>query len=179
MKPANLSALCLILCLSSLPLAAQQANGGTRVALVNVQAVLQQTPGYAAAESLYAKEQEGYRSQFQKLQGSVDSAQAEFEKSSVLLSPTAREAKRKALEQQVRDLDTKANEMRDRLAQRERELLEPLQSQIVAVIDGLRAEGNISLILDVSAAGSGVVSADPALDLTSKVLERLQASAGK
>jgi Skp family chaperone for outer membrane proteins len=47
---------------------------------------------------------------------------------------------------------------------------------INTVIETIREEGAYSLILDV-AAGS-IVAADPALDLTPVVIERLQSSAG-
>jgi Skp family chaperone for outer membrane proteins len=47
---------------------------------------------------------------------------------------------------------------------------------ITAIIEQVREEGAYSLILD-AAAGS-IVSADPALDLTREVIDRLQTGTG-
>lgn len=155
--------------------ASAQQGAAQKLAFVNVRAVLEQTPGYAKAESVFTKEVEGYRAEVGKLQAALDSASADFEQSSVLLSPTARAAKRKELEDQARKVETRTNEVRDRAAQRERELLDPIQSRVSQVIDGIRAEGNYAIIFDVSTQGSGIISADKALDLTAKVIQRLQA----
>jgi Skp family chaperone for outer membrane proteins len=153
-----------------------QQGGAQKLAYVNVRAVLEQTPGYAKAESVFTKEVEGYRTEVGKLQAALDSASAEFEQSSVLMSPTARTAKRKELEDQAKKLETRTNEVRERAAQRERELLDPIQTRVSQVIDGIRAEGNYAIIFDVSAQGSGIISADKALDLSAKVIQRLQAA---
>ena len=48
--------------------------------------------------------------------------------------------------------------------------------RITAVIEEIRAEGSYSMIFDVAA--PGIISADPALDLTAEVVRRLQLSAG-
>ena len=58
---------------------------------------------------------------------------------------------------------------------RQRELLEPIQSRVTAVIEGIRAEGNFAIIFDITAPGSGIVTADKSLDLTDRVIARLQA----
>ena len=136
----------LTLVCTAAPLAAQQ-GGGAKVAYVNTQAILKATPGYAQAESTFAKELETYRGEVQKLQASLDSAASDFEQQSVLLSPAAT---------------------------RERELLDPIQSKVNSVIEGMRASGNYAMIFDVSAPNSGIVTADKSLDLTQKVIQQLK-----
>ena len=49
---------------------------------------------------------------------------------------------------------------------RERELLDPIQTKVNSVIEGVRAAGNYAMIFDVSAPNSGIVTADKSLDLT-------------
>ena len=157
------------------PASAQQA-AATRVAYVNSLAILQATPGYAKAESTFTKEMDTYRIELGKLQAGLDSAVADFDQQSVLMSPTARAARRKDLEGQQTKLQQRTNELNDKAQTRRRELLEPIQTRVNAVIEGLRAEGNYGLIFDItSAGGNNIVTADPTLDLTTKVVERLQA----
>jgi outer membrane protein len=169
--PATWVAFLTLVCAAS-PLAAQQSGG--KIAYVNTQAILKSTPGYASAESTFTKELETYRGEVQKLQASLDSAASDFEQQSVLLSPTQRAAKRKDLEGQQQKLEQRTQELQQRAATRERELLDPIQSKVNSVIEGMRASGNYAIIFDVSAPNSGIVTADKSLDLTQKVIQQLK-----
>ena len=169
--PATWVAFLTLVCAAS-PLAAQQSGG--KIAYVNTQAILKSTPGYASAESTFTKELETYRGEVQKLQASLDSAASDFEQQSVLLSPTQRAAKRKDLEGQQQKLEQRTQELQQRAATRERELLDPIQSKVNSVIEGMRASGNYAIIFDVSAPNSGIVTADKSLDLTDKVIQQLK-----
>lgn len=149
---------------------------GARVAFVNAQKILQSTPGWTTAEQTFQKESEGYRTELQRLQATLDSAASDFEQQSVVLSPTQRQAKRQELEGKRQQLETRAQELQQKAGARQRELLEPLQNRVNAVIENVRGEGSYAMIFDVSAPGSGVVAADRTLDLTDKVIERLKGS---
>ncbi len=155
-------------------LAAQQA-GGPKIAYVNTQAILKQTPGYVKAESTFTKELANYRVEVQKLQASLDSAASDFDQQSVMLSPTQRAAKRKDLQAQQQKLEQRTQELQQQAASRERELLDPIQSKVNSVIEGVRAAGNYAMIFDVSAPNNGIVTADKTLDLTQRVIQQLKA----
>lgn len=154
--------------------AAAQQGGGAKIGYVNTQLILRQTPGYTAAESTFTKELETYRGEVQKLQATLDSAASDFEQQSVMLSPTQRTAKRKELETRQQTLEKRTQELQQRAATRERELLDPIQTKVNSVIEGLRASGNYAIIFDVGAPNSGIVTADKALDLTQRVLQQLR-----
>ncbi|HKV74733.1 MAG TPA: OmpH family outer membrane protein [Gemmatimonadales bacterium] len=155
--------------------ATAQAAPAAKVAFVNVRAVLSGTPEYAKAESLFAKEIEGYRAELAKLQASLDSAGQDFEQASVLLSPSARTAKRKELEEKNRQLEARNQEIQQKAAARERELLDPIQSKVSVLIEAIRAEGGYAMIFDVSGQ-TGIVAADKSLDLTAQLAARLKAA---
>ena len=155
---------------------AADAAGATRIGFVNIQAILKSTPGYAKAESTFAKELDGYRSEVQKLQAGLDSAAQDFEAQSAVLSPTQRTQRRKDLEGQQEKLQQRTQELQQKAAGRERELLDPIQARVNSVIEGIRAAGNYAIIFDVSAPGNGVVTGDKSLDLTQRVLQQLQAA---
>ncbi len=87
-----------------------------------------------------------------------------------MLSPTQRAAKRKHLEAQQQKLEQRTQELQQRASGRERELLDPIQTKVNSVIEGIRAAGNYAIIFDVSAPNSGIVTADKSLDLTQKVI---------
>jgi outer membrane protein len=152
--------------------AAQQ--GVSKVAYVNTQAILKQTPGYAQAEPTFSREVETYRVEVQKLQATLDSAASDFDQKSVMLSPTQRDAKRKELTGQQQQLEKRTQELQQKAAKRERELLDPIQTKVNSVIEGVRAAGNYAVIFDVSAPNSGIVTADKSLDLTQRVIQQLK-----
>ena len=96
-------------------LAAQQ-GGNPKIAFVNTQAILKQTPGYVKAESTFTKELATYRVEVQKLQASLDSSASDFDQQSVMLSPTQRAAKRKDLQAQQQKLEQRTQELQQRAA---------------------------------------------------------------
>lgn len=159
-------------------IATAQSGAGCKVAYVAAEAVLKQTPGYAAAESIWTKEVEGYRAEVGKLQDSLTAAAAKFEESSAMLSPTNRDAGRKRLEGQQAALEQRQQELQQRAIARRQELLAPIEQRVTAIIEGIRAEGNITMVFDVSTQGSNILTADKACDLTQRVVDRLKSSNG-
>ena len=150
------------------------APAGARIAFVNARAALASMPGYSKAESTYVKEGEAAQAEMKKLQGALDSAVAEFEQQQAMLSASNRAAKRKELETKNEQLQTRAREIQQRMGQRERELLQPMQERLTAIIDGIRAESNYSMIIDLGAQGLGIVTYDKSLDITQRVVARLK-----
>lgn len=150
-----------------------QSQGSSGIAYVNAEEVLRQTPGYAQAESTFNAEMESYRREIERLRRQLDSAGAAFDQQSVLLSPTARQERLQELRRLQQQADARTNELNTRAQQRRAELVAPLEDRIQRVIDGLRAERNLSVIFDVAAPGNTIISADPALDLTRVVIQRL------
>lgn len=159
------------------PLAAQTpataANPGFKVAFINSRKILEATPGYAAAESTFNRELTGYRAEVQKLQQQLDSAVNAFDQQSIALSPTAKQSKQRELQQMQERMQQRNTEIQTRMQQREQELLQPIQERVNGIIQGIRAETNYAFIFDADAPNSGIVAADPALNITPKVLQRL------
>jgi len=151
----------------------QSASAPLKIAFINSREILQKTPGYAVAESTYLKEVEGYRTEVQKLQTQLDSAVQAFDQQSIALSPAARQTKQRDLQQMQQRMEQRTDELQNRARQREQELLQPIQSRVQSVIQGLRAELNYSMILDADAAGGLIAAADPSLNITARVLQRL------
>lgn len=156
--------------------ASAQSGAGCKVAYVAAQAVLNQTPGYATADSTWTREVDGYRAEIAKLTDSLNAAAAKFEESSAMLSPTNRDAGRKRLEAQQAALDERQQELSRRAQTRRQELLAPIEQRVTAIIEGVRAESNITMVFDVSQQGSNILTADKACDLTQRVVDRLKAA---
>ena len=155
--------------------AAQEKGGGAKIAYVNTQAILRATPGYAAAESTFAKELETYRGEVQKLQASLDSAASDFEQQSVLLSPTQRQAKRKELRGPAAEAGAAhAGAAAARFATASGSCWTRSRPRSTASSRGCARRGTTPIIFDVSAPNSGIVTADKSLDLTQRVIQQLK-----
>ena len=164
-----------LVCLAALAAAPSVASAqGVKIAFINSREILQKTPGYAAAESTYLKEVDGFRTEVQKLQQQLDSAVQALDQQSIALSPAVRRARQDSLQAMQRRMDQRTNQLQDQARQREQELLSPIQARVNSVIQGIRAELNYAYILDADAPGGLIVAADPALNITAKVLQRLQ-----
>ena len=153
---------------------APQAQAGLRVAYVNSQVVLQQTPGYQAAESTYTRELQGFQNEVQRMRDQMDSTIAAYQQRAIGLSQSERQAREAEIRTMQETLDRRSEELRQGAQERERELVSPLEERIKAVIEGLRAERNLGIIFDVSAPGNGIIAADRTLDVTATVVQRLR-----
>lgn len=165
----------IVIVLVGIAATANQQQSAHRMALVNVSVVMEQTPGYSEARDSFQLERQQYQNEVERLQAQLDSTIREYDQQQVVLSPTAREEKMAQIRQLQQRLSQRAQELQIRAQERERELVAPLEDRVQAVIEGLRAERNLSVIFDVSAPGSGIIAADRTLDLTATVVQRLRA----
>jgi len=153
-----------------------QQNNTTPIAWINSQLILQQAPGYAAAESTFAKEFKAMQDEVEKLQRQLDSAVSLYQQQEIALSPSAKKSKRDELTGMQGRLEQRRTELSNKSQQRERELVGPIEDRVKGVIEGVRAERNVGILFDVSAQGNNIVAADRTLDLTQLVIQRLKGS---
>ncbi len=154
---------------------AQQPAGAVKVAFVNMQRILAETPGYAQAESTLATENASYRTEVQQMQARLDSMANALQEQGALLSPQARQTRRQALETQQNQAQQRFNDLQQKAAQRQEELVGPVYNRAVAVVEKLRQDGGYAIVFDVSSQGSAIVTADRALDLSDKAIAALKA----
>ncbi len=173
-----------LLALATGTAAAQQASGqapascppNAKVAFINSQVILANTPGRAAAESSFAREMAGARGEIQQLQADFDSSVAAYNRTSVAMTPAARQQRETELRAQQQRIQARAAELDTNMSRRESELSGPIMQRVNAVIEGVRAECNIGMVFDAAAQGGGLITADRALDLSAVVIQRLQAA---
>jgi outer membrane protein len=159
------------------PAAASSANGPLKIGFINVGALLKGMPGYAQAESLWTKEADGASAEAAKLRAVFDTAVSQYQQSQAMLTPSNRTAKERQLQTQQDSLQAKLQVLSNKIQGRQNELLAPLQERLKAIIDGVRAEGNFAMILDLgSQASENIISFDKSLDITVKVAQRLAQS---
>lgn len=157
--------------------AAAQGGGGSqgfRLAYVNSQAIIAETPGRAEAEAQFEREMQTFRNEMQRMGDSLNTMIAEYNRQEVSLSPSARLNRQAQIREREEQYQRRAQEMEQRATQREAELMRPLMQWIQANIDSVRVQEGYHMILDAASSGGLLVSADPSLDITPRIIERLK-----
>lgn len=144
---------------------------GTQLVFVNTQAILPRAPGADEAQAKFQEELEGYETELRSLASEIDSLVTAYRRQESLLDGPAKEQKQQEILEKQRAAQVRQTELEQRSEQRRSELLKPILDEIRDVIEAIRAERRYAIVFDV--AESGVVAADPSLDITTAVLERM------
>lgn len=141
---------------------------------VNTQAILQEAPGAEEARQTWANELDDYRSEVDRLRSEIDSLRTALNRQREMLSEDAVSRRNQEIQQKQEQLAQRVQELEQQAAQRQQELLNPILERVQAVLQEIRQEQGYTMVFDASAAG--VLVADPRLDITALVIQRLQES---
>ena len=147
----------------------------TKIGYINSQAILSQAPGRAEAEAQFDKEVGVYRQQIQRMDDSLKTMMAAFDRDAAKLDSTTLNARRTTIQQREVEYQSRARGLDSTMQARQAQLVKPIMERVQNVIEQIRGEDGYAMILDVGAQVSLVVAADKRLDLTDKVLARLKA----
>jgi len=146
----------------------------TKIGYINSAAILQQAPGRAEAEAQFDKEVGVYRQQIQRMDDSLKTMMAAFDRDAPKLDSAARQSRRTTIGQREIEYQGRARGLDSTMQARQAQLVKPIMERVQSVIETIRAEDGYAMILDVGAQVSVVVAADKQLDLTDRVLARLK-----
>ncbi|HEY8484957.1 MAG TPA: OmpH family outer membrane protein [Longimicrobiales bacterium] len=146
---------------------------GPKWAYIDTQRLIAEAPGAREAQATLQQEMQRHQAELQARQDSVQKLIADFQQQSVMLSPDARKKKEEEIVEKQRQLEQRVNEVEEQMVRRQRELLEPIMNRVRQAVEAVRAEEGYAMIINREA----LVAADPALDLTDKVLARVRAMA--
>lgn len=151
-----------------------QAGGTTpKFAFVNAERLLREAPGASEADSTFQREFAQWQAQLTAKADTLQRLIAEYDRQQVTLTPEAKERRQQEIRQRQSQYQQLENDLTKRAEQRRSQLLSPITRRILETVEGLRREGNYTLIFTAQA----LVAADTALDLTEEVLARLKAQA--
>jgi len=154
--------------------ASQPAPAPAKIGYINSAQLLAQAPGRAEAEAQFDREVGVYRQQIQRMDDSLRTLMAAFDKDAPKLDSATRETRRTSIGQKEVEYQQRARGLDSTMQARQAQLVKPVMERVQTVIEAIRAEDNYALILDVGAQVSVVVAADKRLDLTDRVLARLK-----
>lgn len=153
---------------------AASAQAPLRLAYINSQKLLAEAPGRAEAEATYDREMGAARAQLQRMDDSLKTMVAQFEKQAPALDSARRAARGQAIQAKEQEYSQRAQALNQQMQARQAQLARPLMQQVSQVLDQMRRQGGYAMIFDVGVPGTPVVSADSTLDITDRVLARLK-----
>ena len=153
---------------------APQQGAAARIAFVNSQVIASQAPGMKEATEQVQKQVASYRQEVQRMSDSLNTLVADYGKQEATLTPTAKEARQKAIRAKEAEYQARARQLEDSVQRREREVMRPLMERINKTIEAIRAEEGYAMIFDAGSNAGVVVAADKSLDITDSVLARLK-----
>jgi outer membrane protein len=154
---------------------AQAPPAPVKIGYINSAQLLQQAPGRAEAEAQFEREVGAYRQQIQRMDDSLRTMMAAFDRDAAKLDSATRESRRTTIGQREVEYQTRARGLDSTMQARQAQLVKPIMERVQGVIEAIRSEEGYSVILDVGSQVSVVVAADKRLDLTDRVLARLKA----
>jgi outer membrane protein len=155
------------------PLSAQ-ASG--RIGYIDSRQIMAEAPGAQEARQSIEAEMQRFQEQIQAMQDSLQQMFQLYQQQQATFSPERRRQREEEITARQRSFEDRAEQLEEQAGRRQNELMQPIMTRVNDAINRLREEGGFAIIFD--AATSGMVAADPALDLTSQVLSRLRDTAG-
>jgi len=154
--------------------AAPSQAQAVKIGYINSAQLLAQAPGRAEAEAQFDREVVAYRAQLQRMNDSLNTLAAAFDKDAAALDSATRQRRGKAVREKETEYQARARSLDSTMQTRQAELVRPIMERVQTVIEAIRAEDGYSVIFDVGSQASVVVAADKKLDITDRVLARLK-----
>ena len=147
------------------------AQGPLRLGYIDSQAILAQAPGATEAQDQFERDMARYRAELDQIGEELQGMIQQFEQQQLTLSPQARDTQTQTIQAKQEEYNQRAAELEGEAGRRQTELVQPIMDQVTEAIDQIRTEGGYAIIFDLSA--QAIVSADPDLNLTQLVIDRL------
>lgn len=156
----------------ALPAAAQ------KVAFVNSATILRELPEAQQAQKELETQINAWQKELERMGQQLQADLEDYQKKQAMMAPDAKAAKERQitdLQQRARDYQMSKFDTQEGEAVKLREQkLQPIQQKVLAAIETIAKEEGFQFVLDKVSEATIVLYADPAYDLTYKVLDRLK-----
>lgn len=148
------------------------STGGMRVAVVDREAVLLSTDAAKVAQDKLNAEMKPQRDKLELLRREIKGLEERFQKESATMAEREKKVLRDQADAKASEFNILIQQVQKRTQDAQQELLNRLLPSLQAVMDDLRKTGNYDVILD----RRSVIYVNPDLDLTKRVIDRLNAA---
>lgn len=155
----------------ALPLTAQVP---TRIGYIDTGRIIQQAPGASEAQATMEQERQGWERQMKAMDDSLRTMLTSYQQQQAMMTAEARQSRESEITAKRTSFEQRAEQLQEAALRRQQELMQPILARVEQAISEVRQAEGYAIVFDT--ASEAIVSADPALDLTAKVLERLQSN---
>jgi outer membrane protein len=139
--------LTLVLLVSGLLAAGSRTQAQTKIGYVNVSEIILAMPEAKKADTALNQFREALIQSAQDKQSAFDDAVAKFYKDSVTMAPAVKEVKRKALQQQVQDMQGEDQRIQQELQKKQEEYSAPIQKKALEAVQAVAKENGYTYVL--------------------------------
>ena len=154
--------------LSALP---ALAADGTKIAMLDREAALLASNAARTAQEKLNAEMKPQRDRLDSLRNDIKAMEQRFQKENAAMSESNKKALRDQADKKAQEFNTLIQQVQERTQQAQQDLLKRLLPNLEGILDDLRKAGGYDIILDRRSA----VYVAPELDLTKRVVDRLNA----
>jgi len=147
-----------------------------KLAYIDSEKVLQSYKGYKDAETQFEKQRDAWNQEFDKRSRDLKAMEEDFKAQQLMLSDEKRQEKLAQLDERRRELEKYYQDIMGpggEAARKQEELLRPIIDRVNEIIREMGAQEKYTMIFDASNTGIAYAATD--IDLTEKVIERLNA----
>jgi outer membrane protein len=165
-----------LLALTAAAVARPAAAQDVKMGYVDGEKVLQAYKGYKDAESQFEKQRDAWNQEFEKRSRELKAMEEDFKAQQLMLSDDKRKERLTLLEDRRRELEKYYQDIMGpggEAARKQEELLRPILDKVNQIIKEMGEQEKFLVIFDAS--NTGIAYASPDLDLTEKVIQRLNA----
>jgi len=148
---------------------------GAKVAYVNIQYIASNSAEGKAASKKLDDLKKKKNDELLEKQKNLQAAQDKLQKGGSVMSESARGQAEKEIEKMQRELQFANQDAQQEVQDLTNQLQNDFQEKLSPIVEALRAEKGLQLIFSV--ADSGLVAAEPGLDLSAEVVKRFDAAA--
>lgn len=146
-------------------------QAGMRIAVIDREAALLSTDAARAAQDRLNADMKPQRDKLEQLRRDIKGLEEKFQKEAATMSERDKKALRDQADAKAAEFNKLIQQVQQRTSDAQQELLNRLLPGMQSVLDEMRKAGNYDVILD----RRSVIYADPEVDLTKRVAERLNA----
>ena len=164
-----------LLFVASLLFISVTATQAQKIAVIDLDLILQSMPEYTRAQDELDKTATTWRQEIANEQDKIKSMYNKYQAEQVLLSEEMRKAKEEEImnkEKEVRDMQREKFGPEGSLFKKRQQLVQPIQEKIFAAVDAYAKERAYDIILEKSSA-AGLLYVNETLDKTEDVMRRL------
>jgi len=153
-------------------------TGATKIAVINFEAVVQQTNEFQRDIADLQKKYQPRVDTLKTLNTQIETLKKQLQDSSATISDTDRTAKMREIDDKSKDLQRQGDDLKSDEQEAGQETLQQVGQKVFDIMSDYAKGQGFNLVLDAGQQNSGVVWATPGVDISKPVLDAYNAKSG-